>query len=62
MLPGILLGLLGALSAGFRAGGFRGRFRGHVGLSFCEFAGRRTRARCGEVGDRSICRQPAGAG
>jgi hypothetical protein len=22
----------------------------------------RTRARCGEVGDRSICRQPAGAG
>ena len=26
------------LSAGFRAGGFRGRFRGHVGLSFCGFA------------------------
>src|SRR3984957_4208540 len=27
-----------------------------------EFAGRRTRARCGEVGDRSICRRTAGAG
>src|ERR1700722_15312365 len=27
-----------------------------------EFAGRRTRARCGEGGERSICRQPAGAG
>jgi hypothetical protein len=26
--------LPGLLSIGFRAGGFRGRFRGHVGLSF----------------------------
>ena len=47
---GFLLGLL----EGVLSGGFRGRFRGHFGLSFCEFAGRRTRARCGEVGDRSI--------
>jgi hypothetical protein len=38
MLPGILLGLLGVLSVGSWAGGFRGRFRGHVGLSFFGFA------------------------
>jgi hypothetical protein len=31
-------GLLGVLSAGSWAGGFCGRFRGHVGLSFCGFA------------------------
>ena len=37
---GFLLGLQGLLS-----GGFRGRFRGHVGLSFWGFAFRRPRAR-----------------
>jgi hypothetical protein len=63
MFYGLLLsGLPGVLSAGSWAGGFRGGFRGHVGLSFLGFADRRTRARCGEAGDRSICRQPAGAG
>ena len=54
--------LLRLLSARSWAGSFRGRFRGNVGLSFFGFAGRRTRARCGEVGDRSICRRTAGAG
>ena len=58
----LLSGLLGVLSVGSCAGSFRGCFRGHVGLSFFGFAGRRTRARCGEAGDRSICREPAGAG
>jgi hypothetical protein len=32
-------------AAGSWAAGFRGCFRGHVGLSFFGFAGRRTRAR-----------------
>ena len=36
---------VGSWAAGSWAGSFRGRFRGYVGLSFCEFAGRRTRAR-----------------
>jgi hypothetical protein len=35
----------GSWAAGSWAAGFRGRFRGHVGLSFFGFAGRRTRAR-----------------
>jgi hypothetical protein len=49
-------------SAGSWAGGFRGRFRGHFGLSF---VGSRAAGRgrgCSEVGDRSICCLPAGAG
>ena len=50
------------LSIGFRAGGFRGCFRGHVGLSFYGFAAAGRGRGCGEVGDRSICGQPAGAG
>jgi hypothetical protein len=58
----LLSGLPGVLSVGSCAGSFPGCFRGHVGLSFFGFAGRRTRARCGEAGDRSICGQPAGAG
>jgi hypothetical protein len=36
---------VGSWAAGSWACGFRGRFRGHVGLSFLGFAGRRTRAR-----------------
>ena len=63
----LLLGLLwGALStsfwaAGFGAGGFRGRFRGHVGLSFCGFA---AAGRGRGVVRREIVRfcQSAGAG
>jgi len=41
----LLSGLLGVLSVGSCAGSFRGGFRGHVGLSFFGFAGRRTRTR-----------------
>jgi hypothetical protein len=41
----LLSGLPGVLSVGSCAGSFRGGFRGHVGLSFFGFAGRRTRAR-----------------
>jgi hypothetical protein len=45
---GFLLRLpsVGSCAAGSWAGGFRDCFRGHVGLSFFGFAGRRTRARC----------------
>jgi hypothetical protein len=54
------------LASGPWAGGFcghlRGRFRGHLSCPFLWVRGRRTRARCGEAGDRSICRRTAGAG
>ena len=49
--------LPGLLSIGFRASGFRGRFRGHVGLSFFGFAAAGRGRGCGEVGDRSDFRQ-----
>ena len=46
--PALTVDSIGFLSGGSRGGfsvGFRGRFRGHGGLSFFGFAGRRTRAR-----------------
>jgi len=46
--------LLRLLSAGSWAGGFRGGFRSHGGLSFFGFAAAGRGRGCGEAGDRSI--------